>query len=400
MGHIVHIPIAAPAVLLSSFQRKLNSISFRVFPVFAHCPGDVPLTVVIALQSQLYGIHIHWTFALSNLQAVRKILNAHIDGILWICNRAWCMGIPGIKTALRALHGIGATTTGFLHHHRFNQKHIVRDSMFLGILLYDRFIGFDLLADWQDFHIILIAGEHHTGEAHNNQNNHQNQHSSTASGNDRNQFLHGLCDCFGGSGSIFGGFLCSRSNRSCRYPAAMCRLSGNSGGFLGCLGCSLRRLNGGVAHVLHGFHRGACRFDGTLGCLDCEILCGVQSLLDCAIGVFHQLNILHRRCRAAGRWCPTTKRMGRVRNCEPLGCPFCPQFRFGRSNLLLVNRFLLWDRSAGARFGMPAHTRGNSPIGRYPVGLGCMVDVLCSGAILHRLRRNGCRCVRGRLWTA
>lgn len=49
---------------------------------------------------------------------------------------------------------------------------------------------------------------------------------------------------------------------------------------------------------------------------------------------------------------------------------------------------------------MPTHTRGSSPIGRYPVGLLCMVDILCSGAILHLLRRNGCMCIRGRLWTA
>ena len=41
---------------------------------------------------------------------------------------------------------------------------------------------------------------------------------------------------------------------------------------------------------------------------------------------------------------------------------------------------------------------GNSPIGGYPVGLLCMVDVLCSRAILHLLRRNGCRYIRGRLW--
>ena len=71
-----------------------------------------------------------------------------------------------------------------------------------------------------------------------------------------------------------------------------------------------------------------------------------------------------------------------------LGCPFRSQLCLGKSNLLLVHRFLLRNRSTGANFRVPAHTRGSSPIGRYPVGLLCMVDVLCSGAILHLLRRK------------
>lgn len=43
---------------------------------------------------------------------------------------------------------------------------------------------------------------------------------------------------------------------------------------------------------------------------------------------------------------------------------------------------------------------GNSPIGRYPVGLLRIGDILCAEGILGCLGRSRCRCVRGRLWTA
>ena len=158
MGDIVHIAIAVPAAGFGSFQGKLYGVGFGVFAVLVHRPGDVALTIVIALQRQLDSIYVHRTFALSYLQAVGKILNTHIDGIFRVGDSAGGMGIQGVKITLGALHGIGAPATGFLHHHRLNQKYKIRDSVFLGILLNDRFIIFHLITDRQNLKIIFIAG--------------------------------------------------------------------------------------------------------------------------------------------------------------------------------------------------------------------------------------------------
>ncbi|CCX91026.1 unknown [Firmicutes bacterium CAG:110] len=79
--------------------------------------------------------------------------------------------------------------------------------------------------------------------------------------------------------------------------------------------------------------------------------------------------------------------MGSVRNCEPLGCPFCPQLRFGRRNLLIVNRLLLCNRCARASLDIYTVSRSHSPIGRYPVGLLCIgCDLLCSWCVGRGLR--------------
>ena len=125
------------------------------------------------------------------------------------------MGIQGVKITLGALHGIGAPTTGFLHHHRLNQKYIIWDSVFLGILLNDRFIILYFITDRKNLKIIFIAGKHHPGKAQYNHHDYENQYHPATCGKGRNQFLHGLCNRFGGFGSILSGFFC-RNNRLLR----------------------------------------------------------------------------------------------------------------------------------------------------------------------------------------
>ena len=141
MRNIVHITITVPAVCFGGFHGKLNGIGFGIFAVFVHGPCDVALSIVIALQCQLDRIHVHRAFALGNLQTVRQILNAHVDGILWISDATGDTRIKGVEITLGALHGIIATTTGFLHHYCLDQQHIISNAMFSGILLNDRFVS-------------------------------------------------------------------------------------------------------------------------------------------------------------------------------------------------------------------------------------------------------------------
>ena len=242
------------------------------------------------------------------------------------------MGIEGVEVALGALHRVGAAPAGFLHHHGFNQKYIIRDAVFLSVLLDDWLVGFHFVADRQDFRVIFVTCQHHPCEAHDDQHDHQDQDGSTASGSYGNQFLHGLCDCFGGSGSIFSGFLGNSRRRSCRYPAAMCRLSGNHGSFLGCLGCGLRGFYGSAAHVLHGFHRGACCFDGAFGSLDRNTLYRFHRLSGCSSLCRWNLVTVEHFAFTGSLW---------DRRYRLLGCPFRSQLCLGRSNLLLVHHFLL-----------------------------------------------------------
>ena len=106
----------------------------------------------------------------------------HCWGRIFVSSRlqmAWL-----IRTR-RSMHGIGAAPARVLHHHRLNQKHIIRDSVFLGVFLDNRLIGFHLLTDRQNLRAIFVTCKHHSGETHDNQYDHQNQNCSTASGAER-----------------------------------------------------------------------------------------------------------------------------------------------------------------------------------------------------------------------
>ena len=79
--------------------------------------------------------------------------------------------------------------------------------MLTGILLNDWFIGDYRITDRKNLGIIFIAGKHHSGETHHDKDNHQNHGNATASGEERNQFLHGIRDGFDGFCCVVSCFL-------------------------------------------------------------------------------------------------------------------------------------------------------------------------------------------------
>ena len=147
MWDVLWIAIGTPSMRSRLLVGKLQGIFYTVAPVVSERPRYVSVAVVISLQRQLQLVHILWAGASGFLQAVRIILDSHLDGVVCILNGIGTVGVPGVVWALTALHGISSPAAGFLHHDRLYHGNIFGDSVLVGVFLDDCRIGKDFLAE-------------------------------------------------------------------------------------------------------------------------------------------------------------------------------------------------------------------------------------------------------------
>ena len=86
------------------------------------------------------------------------------------------MGIPGVKTALRALHGISSSASAFLHHHGGNQILVFGDPMLHRIEPDQGAVCLHLRAHGNVAAAPLAAAGEHGRHAHDDHKRNDDQH--------------------------------------------------------------------------------------------------------------------------------------------------------------------------------------------------------------------------------
>lgn len=100
MLDILRVAVACPTLALGHQLGKLYSVKFRVAAVIGKGPGDIAAAEVVALQSEGDSLHIRGAFCPGFGEAVRQILNPHIDRIRPVGDTAGRFWVFRIKAAL------------------------------------------------------------------------------------------------------------------------------------------------------------------------------------------------------------------------------------------------------------------------------------------------------------
>ena len=206
-----------------------------------------------------------------HLQTVRKILDAHRNGVFRVRNASGGSGVLGIIPAFGGLHGVVAPAAGFLHHNGLDQQNVIWDAVLLGIFTDDQLIGFHLRTEGQGFRGFVLASED-GGTVANENNNDDHQYGGSTTGHDCR--IQGLCrfrrrfrQLCGG----FCGFLCGNYGlAACGNSGMGIFLGGGHGGFFcfpECLRCcGISSFDGGTFGRFDGYGPLPCA-DGNAGFL-------------------------------------------------------------------------------------------------------------------------------------
>ena len=147
MIHVLLVPVdgIVPAGPGAHHVGVGNGVFLCVAAVPFHGPVDVSGTVIIALEGQLDPVQVRRPGASGFLQDVPERLDAALNGVFRIRDRAGASGEPGIVSAFRCLHGIASPSAGFLHHDGKDQLHVIAHSIPGGNLGYQWPVGKHLI---------------------------------------------------------------------------------------------------------------------------------------------------------------------------------------------------------------------------------------------------------------
>ena len=191
---------------------------------------------------------VNGTFGSSRLQTVRKILDAHRNGILRVGDTSGRSGVLGIVPAFGGLHGVISSAAGFLHHDGLSQQNIIRNAILLGVFADDRLIGFHFRTERQRFRGIILTAKDSSAAANQNDNYDHKNSRNTACANGGVKCLYRFCRraCQLGRQlcGLFFSQCSSASSGDCGMDAFLCSSGGSLLGFLGSLLC------GRVGHFL------------------------------------------------------------------------------------------------------------------------------------------------------
>ena len=193
---------------------------------------------------------INGAFGSSRLQTVRKILDAHCNGILWVGDTSGRSGVLGIVPAFGGLHRVISSAAGFLHHDGLNQQNIIRNTILLGVFADDRLIGFHLCTEGQGFHGIILTSKDSSAAANQDDNYDHKNSRNTACANGGVKRLYRFCRRACQLGRQLCGLFCSQcspaSSGGCGMNTFLRSSGGGLLGFLGSMFC------GCVGHFLCG----------------------------------------------------------------------------------------------------------------------------------------------------
>ena len=193
---------------------------------------------------------VNGTFGSSRLQTVRKILDAHRNGILRVGDTSGRSGVLGIVPAFGGLHRVISSAAGFLHHDGLNQQNIIRNTILLGVFADDRLVGFHLCTEGQGFHGIILTSKDSSAAANQDDNYDHKNSRNTACANGGVKCLYRFCRRACQLGRQLCGLFCSQrgpaSSGGCGMNTFLCSSGGGLLDFLGSLLC------GRVGHFLRG----------------------------------------------------------------------------------------------------------------------------------------------------